>query len=220
MDFEAYLDRIPDLHSWDDGKTWNSGGFGPLHLRAFRELAFLCGGQNAVILETGAGNSTLAFLYANPRKLLSIAPEGPLFERIVHFCSEHGIDTSPLDFHVERSEWVLPELARSDLQVDLALIDGGHGWPTVFVDFCYINAMLRNGGIVIVDDVQLHSIKELGRLLQKDKTRFVLVRDLGKSLAFKKLTDERFLPEWNAQPYIVEQSNRYSNSQSPFKLFC
>ena len=219
MDFESYLSHIPDLHSWDGGKTWNSGGFGPSHLQAFRELALLCGGNNAVILETGAGNSTLAFLYATPTKLISIAPDGQIFERILRFCAEHSIDISPLDVHVERSEWVLPELARNDLRVDLALIDGGHGWPTVFVDFCYVNAMLRNGGILVIDDVNLHSIKELGRLLKKDETRFALVKDMGKCIAFKKLTCERFLPEWDGQPYIIEQSSRYSKSSFPYELF-
>jgi predicted O-methyltransferase YrrM len=219
MDFESYLGRIPDLHSWDGGKTWNSGGFSPAHLRAFRDLALLCDSNNAVILETGAGNSTLAFLFASPAKLISIAPDGALFERIRRFCAEHGIDTSPLDVRVERSEWALPELARGGLCLDLALIDGGHGWPTVFVDFCYVNAMLRNGGILVIDDVNLHSIKELGRLLKKDETRFVLVKDMGKSLAFRKLTDERFLPEWTEQPYIAEQSERYARSSFPHELF-
>jgi len=219
MDFETYLDRVPDLHTWDGGKTWNTGGFGPQHLRAFRELALSCGEPNPVILETGAGNSTLAFLYADPKRLISIAPERSLFDRILRFCTEHQLDASSLDVHVERSEWTLPELARGNLQLDLALIDGGHGWPTVFVDFCYINAMLRNGCVLIIDDVQLHSIKELARLLVKDETRFLIVRDLGKSLVFKKLTDERFLPEWNGQPYIVEQTNRYHTLNLPYELF-
>jgi predicted O-methyltransferase YrrM len=220
MEFSAFLTNIPSLHSWDGGKTWRRGGFGPKMLQAFHDLVLFCGAENAVVLETGAGNSTLAFLYANPKLLISIAPDGPLFERIRSFCTEHQIDASALDFRVDRSEWTLPELARSDLRVDLALIDGGHGWPTVFVDFCYINAMLRNGGILVIDDVQLHSVKELGRLLQKSEKHFALVRDLGKSLAFKKLTDDRFLPQASQQPYIVEQSNRYARSPSRFKLFC
>ena len=85
--------------------------------------------------------------------------------------------------------------------IDLALIDGSHGWPTVFVDFCYVYAMLRKGGVVIVDDIQLHSVKELARLLTADTERFHLLKDLGKSLVFEKMKNERFLPDWNDLPY-------------------
>src|SRR5271155_5856686 len=109
MEFSAYLADIPRLHTWDGGKTWRRGGFGPKLLQAFHELVLSCGAENAVVLETGAGNSTLAFLYANPRLLISIAPDGPLFERIRRFCAEHEIDPSALDSRVERSEWALPE---------------------------------------------------------------------------------------------------------------
>ena len=208
MGFEVYLKGIPNLHSWDGGKTWNTGGFEAPELRQLYEFVHRCGSEEATILETGAGNSTLAFLYARPKKLIAIAPDSSLRDRILGFCEVNGIDPSLLDFYVERSEWVLPELARSGLKVDLALIDGGHGWPTVFVDFCYINSMLRCGGILILDDIDLYSVKELGRLLERDTYRFNVMMEFGngKSIAFTKLTDEQFLDEWTGQPYIVEQS--------------
>jgi predicted O-methyltransferase YrrM len=219
LDFEAYLTQIPDLHSWDDGKTWSRGGFGPTHLRALHDLAVLSGGQQAVILETGAGNSTLSFLFARPKKLIAIAPDAALFNRVRVFCADHGINTSGLDALVERSELILPKLADSHLQVDLALIDGGHGWPTVFVDFCFIYAMLRKDGILIIDDLNLHSVKELGRLLAADDARFIIEKPIGKALAFRKLKDERFLPDWDGQPYLARLSKRYTRSPSPFELF-
>jgi hypothetical protein len=216
MKFDKYLTRIPDLHRWEGQENWCSGGFGPFHLRAIYDLALACG-EHAVILETGAGNSTLTFLFASPAKLISIAPDAPLFERIGAFCEREGIDAAPLEAHVDISELVLPELARGETNVDLALIDGGHGWPTVFVDFCYINAMLRRDGVMILDDLHLHSVKELARLLMRDRKRFTLERDMGKSLAVRKLTDERFLPDWMHEPYIVSRSAR--NSAFPNDLF-
>jgi len=183
MNFDDYLTRIPDLHKWEGQENWCSGGFGPFHLRAIHDLA-LVRGEGAVILETGAGNSTLTFLLASPAKLISIAPDAPLFERIREFCDREGINDAPLEAHADISELVLPELARGATKLDLALIDGGHGWPTVFVDFCYINAMLRRDGVIILDDVHLHSVKDLARLLIRDPKRFTLERDIGKSLGF------------------------------------
>lgn len=218
MEFETYLNQIPMLHTWDGGQTWNAGGFDPLHLRAFRRFMGDSGGDLAVI-ETGAGNSTITFLFGAPRNLVSIALEAELFGRIEGFCASAGVSLRPLEKYVGRSEWALPRLAADGRRFGLALIDGHHGWPNVFVDFCYLYAMLDRGGILVVDDVQLHSIKELARLLARDVTRFELVADLGKSLAFRKLTDETYLPEWNQQPYIVERSEKYERSPARFSLF-
>ena len=96
-------------------------------------------------------------------------------------------------------------MVRDNRRFDFALIDGAHGWPLVFVDFCYINAMLGAGALLMLDDIQLHSVKELSNLLH-EQPGFSLVADLGKSLIFEKTTDDAYLPEWNQQPYIVRMS--------------
>jgi hypothetical protein len=138
MEFQTYIQNIPLLHTWDGGKSWNSGGFEEHHLNAFyTQVSEICK-SNPIILETGAGNSTLTFLLSKPSKLISIAKDEIIFERINKFIKENNINSEPLTQITERSEWALPELAKSGLKIDLALIDGGHGWPTVFVDFCYI----------------------------------------------------------------------------------
>ena len=219
MKFEEYLASVPDLHTWDGGKTWNSGGFHRFHLEAFHALATALPGEGSTILETGAGNSTLTFAFAHPRKLISIAPDEDLFSRIRDFAQSADLDLSPMEAIVDRSEVVLPRLADSGLAIDMALIDGGHGWPTVFVDFCYVNCMLRKNGLLIIDDVQLHTTKELARLLTQ-QPEFKFKQDLGKSLVFEKVTEWKYLPDWNQQPYIVAQTERYSASASPLSLDC
>jgi len=55
----------------------------------------------------------------------------------------------------------------------------------------------------MIDDVQLHSIKELARLMTLETASFRMRADLGKSLIFEKLTEDRFLPEWNRQNYLA-----------------
>ncbi len=218
MDFAQYILNIPLLHSWDGGNTWNSGGFEKFHLKAFYSLINEISNPDITILETGAGNSTLTFLLSNPGKLISIAKDGIIFERIFQFIKDNKINDKPLKAIVERSEWALPELAQSGLSIDLALIDGGHNWPTVFVDFCYIYYMLNVNGYLIIDDVHLHSIKELARLLYADKKRFDLKSDLGKALVFQKITEEKYLPEWPDEPYIKEQTDIYLSSSEPNTL--
>lgn len=218
MNFQQYLNDIPLLHTWDNGKTWKAGGFAKEHLSVFHRLA---GGDigGKTILETGAGNSTLTFLFAKPAKVVSIAPSADLFARIRAHSAKLGLDATPLKEIVDRSETALPQLAKAEhdagRKYDVALLDGGHGWPTVFVDFCYANMLLRKGGIVWVDDVQLHAVKELARQLEK-QPEFRLVEDLGKVLAFEKLTDEPFLADFGTQPYIVEKTAGYAQTPNPF----
>ena len=220
MKFESYLDLLPLMHSWDGGETWNTGGFDAEHLRKL--IGFLRERlpPHPAILETGAGCSTIAFMFLDPARLVSIAPAADLFVRIRSYCAGQEIEASILDSRVGFSEWVLPGLAEpreAPPWIDFALIDGGHGWPTPFVDFFYANHMLRRGGYVMLDDVQLHSVKELARLLGM-QPGFDLSLDLGKSLVFRKTTADRSLPEWNGQPYIVKRTDMIGREPNPFAL--
>jgi precorrin-6B methylase 2 len=208
---ERFLAEPPRLHSWDGGKTWVGGGFGPRTLRDLHATVLAEVGCGARIAETGAGASTIAFLLASPSRLVSVAPDEALFGRIRAYCADAGIADATLEPVAERSELALPRLSAElgPEGLDVAMIDGGHGWPTVFVDFCYFHASLRKGGLLIVDDVQLHSVKELARLLAKDE-RFARVASIGqgKTLVFRKESSLRFLPDFRAQPYILERTER------------
>jgi hypothetical protein len=91
----------------------------------------------------------------------------------------------------------------------VALIDGGHGWPTVFVDFCYLNVMLRPSGVLVLDDLQLHSVAELARMLTL-QPGWELAMEVGdKTVAFRKTQDADYLPDHAGQPYIRLRSGRF-----------
>jgi predicted O-methyltransferase YrrM len=124
-------------------------------------------------------------LFLQPARLISIAPDAQLFELIRGFCQKNGIADTAIEAHTDGSQWVLPRLAAenrtSDPILDLVLIDGCHGWPTLFVDLEYTNSMLRQGGYLMIDDVNLYVEKEMARLLS-EHAAFSLALDLGKSL--------------------------------------
>ena len=221
MNIQNYLAEVPLLHSWDGGTTWNTGGF---TARDLEELYDFCLGNlppGPSILETGAGNSTICFLLRLPSRVVSIAPEAELFERIRSYCRSAGIPTAPLEAHIDTSEWTLPQIA-SELKgqppcFDFVLIDGCHNWPLVFVDFFYGNYMLKTGGYLMIDDTQLHSVKELARMMV-EQPDFQLEKVIGKSLIFRRITDARTLGEWNSIPYILRKTNEYERSGDPFRL--
>jgi hypothetical protein len=214
-DLAAYLADLPRLHTWDLGVTWNTGGFYPSQLRRMHQIIRERFRDGARILETGAGNSTITFLFLGPKQLVAIAPSADLRDRILAYCREHEIDASALDFRVERSEIELPAIALGadgGPEFDVVLLDGGHGWPTVFVDFCYCNAMMRAGSLLLLDDTQLHSVGELSRLLDQ-QPGFTFKEQLGKLQVWEKDDDQRFLPEHSREPYLIEMTRRANRSR-------
>jgi GT2 family glycosyltransferase len=216
-----YVSNLPLLHSWDGGVTWNTGGFQAEHLVALYRFLKETLPAAPTLLETGAGNSTICLLLLNPIRLVSVAPDPDLFERIRSYCASHSISIDSLDARVSGSEWTLPQLALEMRDqppcFDFALIDGSHNWPMVFVDFCYANYMLKAGGLIMIDDVQLHSVKELARMLSEHPD-FRLELDLGKSLVFRRISESRTLSEWADIPYISRMSSQYAQSTNPYSL--
>jgi hypothetical protein len=215
MEFKEYLSNLPMLHSFDGGISWNTGGFGEHQLEALYSLLKSKLPAAPRLLETGAGNTTITMLFLNPSKLITICPDPEVVKRVQLYCTKNNISLGPLEIRDDCSEWVLPELAatarNSDPTLDFALIDGCHGWPTAFVDLEYINSMLCKGAFLMIDDIQLHSIKEMAKFILEQPDYYEKVLDLGKALVLKKTTSKRSFGEWSDQPYIVRKTNQYNH---------
>jgi predicted O-methyltransferase YrrM len=68
-----------------------------------------------------------------------------------------------VEFHEERSETCLPRLLAEGRRVDLAFIDGLHRFDQAFVEFYYVNRLLRPGGILLFDDAGRRSVNRVIR---------------------------------------------------------
>jgi len=64
-----------------------------------------------------------------------------------------------VEFYPEGSETVLPRLLAEGRRFDLAFLDGNHRFEGVFLDLVYSGRLLKEGGIVFVDDVQLPAVQ-------------------------------------------------------------
>lgn len=204
--FNLLADDPPLLHLWQG--EWNRGGFGRASLTALYEFLFPPGRERAVIVETGAGLSTLAFLASRPERLITVSVDrdGGLESRIREWCRKAGLDTEPLEYINDLSEKVLPGISTRGIKADICMIDGGHGWPTVMVDFCYMNMILKRGGHLVVDDLQLFSVNQLALLL-RSQPGWSVAREIGmKTVVFRKDTSQAMLPDFGGQPYIMERS--------------
>ena len=148
-------------------------------------------------LETGCGLSTVVFALTGSRHTV-IAPAPSEFEVTKSYCRDRGIPTDQIDFIAEASQNVLPALETPPL--DLVLIDGGHGFPTPYVDWFYTAGKLKKGGFVIVDDVWLWSCQILRDFLsEQPQWEFVAEYD-GRTTIFRKLEDGSEWLEWTQQP--------------------
>jgi hypothetical protein len=170
----------------------------------------------AKTLETGAGISTILFAVRSSEHTC-IVPSKQEVDMIRAYCLRKNISLDYVHFITDYSQNVLPTLVRKDL--DIVLIDGGHGYPIPTIDWFYTAPMLKNGGVVIIDDVQLWTGLELKRFLA-DEDAWKFVRDFARSTAYAKAKQE-YAREWTFQPYIVRKSRlpRMLNQlQSFFRL--
>jgi Methyltransferase domain len=197
----AFLNDLPNVHERGD-RPAHSGGLNPrLGQVMIDEIGKLEGAPRSI--ETGAGNSTLLFMMLGCSAVTAIAPDEKLGQRIHSEAAERGLDDGVLRFINDRSERALPRLALDDKAAcEVGFIDGNHGWPSVFVDFCYLNMMLTLGGVLFVDDVHVYACAQL-MLLLREQPEFELISLVGKMATFRKLTYAEFLPDWRGEPFIL-----------------
>jgi len=151
-------------------------------------------------LETGCGFSTVVFALTGSRHTV-IAPAPGEFEITKTYCRERGIPTDQIEFIAEPSQKVLPALELPPL--DLVLIDGGHGFPTPYLDWFYTAGKLKKGGFLIVDDVWLWSCEILRDFLnEQPEWEFVNEYD-ARTTIFRKLEDGSEWLEWTQQPRVA-----------------
>ena len=161
--------------------------------------------QSSHTLETGAGISTILFAIKHAHHTC-IVPDGDLANRIKEYCQPRNISVERINFHIGKSEYILPGLTTD--QLDLVLIDGQHAFPAPFIDWYYTAPKLQVGGMLLVDDIQLwtgHILKEF----LTEEPGWSLVSDLsGRTAAFVKEKDYSQEKWWGQQPYIVRKSSR------------
>lgn len=63
-----------------------------------------------------------------------------------------------VEFHPEESQITLPRLLAEGKRFDLAFIDGNHRFEGVLLDLVYSGRLLKEGGVLFVDDVHLPGV--------------------------------------------------------------
>jgi hypothetical protein len=156
-------------------------------------------------LETGGGLSTIIFA-ANRCRHTCIMPDEPVASRIRDYCHSVGIDTSTLTFVISKSADVVHEWPHSEF--DLILIDGCHGFPSIFVDFYYSTKALKTGGTLFLDDMHIFTCQMTARFMESDPGWSVKLKT-KRVVAGTKLVDT-VDAEWSCQKFVTKQSKSAS----------
>lgn len=175
---EEIIGRPPEIHG--PGTRW---GLSPAALRWL--AARLRPGMPT--LETGCGLSSIVFAAAQTRHTV-VAPDAREHERVRAWCQARGIATDGITWVAEHSQRALPRLPPEPLE--LALIDGGHAFPTPFIDWFYIAERLQAGGVVMIDDVDLRAPRLLRDFLAAEGGRWATEPGVERAAVFRKIAPD------------------------------
>lgn len=197
---DEVLAEPPVIHymSPDDAKAGQLTGVWSTEQSCYRFLAQHCG-PGVRTLETGAGISTILFA-AWGTSHRCITPGKEEADAVTAYCESHGISVDTLTFDISSSDVALTRLTPGAFDLDVVLIDGCHGFPAPMIDWYYGAGRLRNGGVVIVDDLQLPAVAVLQDFLDKDP-RWASLAATGKWAAYQRKAESSLLEDWFTQPF-------------------
>lgn len=150
-------------------------------------------------LETGLGVSTALFAaLATDHTCVTYGQDE--VDRLLAYCAARDIDMQGVTFHVGDSARILPALDLADL--DLVLIDGGHGFPFPVIDWYHGAGALRPGGLVVIDDLQLPAVAIVSQFLDLDP-RWSPVQRTDKWAAYRREAAGPLAEDWWQQPFLT-----------------
>ena len=192
-DIATVLGDPPQVHDGAPRGIWSTDR------SCYQFIADSCP-ATAATLETGLGSSTALFARWSTAHTCVVHSADEV-ERFCEYAAERDLEISHIAFEVGSSDLVLPRLDVPP--VDVAFIDGGHGFPLPILDWFYAARLLRPGGVVVIDDIQLPSVSDyLVRFLQRDPRWTHAGGDSTKWIAFRKGSDVQLPEEWLQQPFL------------------
>ncbi|MGH8018016.1 MAG: class I SAM-dependent methyltransferase [Opitutaceae bacterium] len=161
LDLETIVESVAALpHDWHRAGT--------MPRQALEAIARRCR-QIAPVnfsLETGSGKSTLLFShFSNCHKVFAVEDGNG---SITKAKASELLAPGMVEFIEGPTQITLPKFSFPG-PVDIALIDGPHGYPFPDLEYFHIYPHIRTGGILLVDDIQIPTIERMFSILKADK---------------------------------------------------
>jgi predicted O-methyltransferase YrrM len=198
--FALLMQERPKLHGAHDGTTLTASAVWDWSLpSAVLEWLINHIRPGWRTLETGCGYSTVVFaLWGCRHQAISPFPEE--HQSINEWCRAHGVSVDTVTYRTGPSQRLLPALPSTPL--DLVLIDGDHAVPLPLIDFFYTADQVVQHGLLVVDDVQLPSVRQLTDFLDSESPRWSFIEQIERTRIYRKLTYGRVTGLlWREQPF-------------------
>lgn len=134
-------------------------------------------------LETGSGKSTLMFSNISRHHLVFALDAG---ESITCVKKSSLFNKSAVEYVEGPTQMTLPYY-RFHHKLDFALIDGPHGYPFPEIEYYFIYPHLKEGAILVVDDIHIPTIFNLFKFLLDD-SMFEFLEVVNQTTAFFRRT--------------------------------
>lgn len=154
-------------------------------------------------LETGAGISTLIFALGGAYHV-AVAPWQEEMDAIRNHARKLGIDMSSVELIAQPSENYLPIMTPTNL--DIVFIDGSHAFPWPILDWYYTAQNIKQGGLLMLDDVHLRPVGVLSEFLRADTPRWKFLARAGDTDIFEKTATSVPGISWVEQPWAAPSS--------------
>lgn len=144
----------PDWH--------NAGTMYPALLRRIVERCRELGVKHS--METGSGLSTIVFsLLSSDHKVFAVDCGGS----VTQVRQSPWLNSATVEFILGPTQLTLPGYVFQH-PLQLALIDGPHGYPFPDLEYFYIYPHLEENSLLIVDDIHIPTIQNMFRFLRED----------------------------------------------------
>jgi hypothetical protein len=170
-------------------------------------------------VETGTGKTTLLLSHLSAHHTVFAQDDSGEYESLKVVRESPILRRERVEFVLGPSQRTLPRHEFKD-KLQLVLIDGPHGYPFPELEYYYLYPELSEGGLLILDDINIPTIFNLFAFMREDRM-FALI-DVVETTAFFRRTGEQlfdpfgdgwWLQEYNRKRFPVRDSAvKYSTS--------
>ena len=201
---------IPELvkHQQDNSGPHRAGTLSAEPLMRIEELlATNFNGKTIRTAETGCGASTVLFAHYGAEHHVYAYDDTIYPNSSVNFAKTFKtFDGKKVNWHFGPTQQTLVKSPPTG-KFDMVLIDGPHGYPWPEFEYAFFYHLLNEGGILVIDDIHIPTIRNMFTFLAEDDM-FFLDSVVLTTAFFRRTTMPVFPPDgdhWWTQRYNIQQ---------------
>ena len=208
-------DMMTTALDWACSQTggWHdSGNLNPAVLRAMTNHAEQIGARETA--ETGCGLSTVVLSAIAECHTCFTVAAGNSLERVQ---GVPHLARGRVNFVIGPSQLTLPRHS-FPRPLDFVLIDGPHGYPFAQMEYFHFYQRIRAGGVLVVDDIHIPTIRQMYDVLRDDKM-WTHVEDVLTTAFFRRTDAPLFDPYgdgWERQQF----NQRHFQDDASMDIYC